>query len=148
VHSGVFHVHECTVMVPNDHDLCLARIVIDGMLFTELPTCPQHYEEAHLSMNPQAMLHSYGITTPYKVDKLAPSSMTVFASRALAQADDSRKAAGVLAQQVLVKAHDGLGSARAAGIFGSWCDCSTVVPDESDSGASRSAPTTANESGK
>lgn len=44
-------------------------------------------------MEPIALMQSYGITVPYKVDHTAPSGIVYLAKHILAQADTSKKAA-------------------------------------------------------
>lgn len=59
-------------------------------------------------MEPIALMQSYGITVPYKVDHAAPSGIVYLASHILAQADTSKKAA--------------------SGFF-AWCCESIALPD-------------------
>merc|ERR1712194_129509 len=54
----------------------------------------QRYEEPNLTTTPLALLHTYGISTPYMVDQNAASNMMILASKTLQKANDSRKAAG------------------------------------------------------
>jgi len=73
------YVKECIVSVPNDHDLTQARLIVDGFHFNELPmkigqSTPH---EAKLELDPRAMMQSYGITVPYKVDESAPTGFSV-----------------------------------------------------------------------
>jgi len=104
------YAHECFVTIPNDWDFSSARFFIDGMAFTELPAETPRYEEANLATSPMAFLHSYGITTPFMVDRYAPSTMML------------------LANQVFVKASDG--TKIAGGFFSRYyCDCSSVTND-------------------
>lgn len=104
------YVHECSVVIPNDWDLTTAQFFIDGAPFNELPMKPEHHEEPNLKVGPLAMLHSYGITTPYKVDKNAPSNIMVLANQVFEKTHDSGKVAG--------------------GLFARCCDCSTVVKED------------------
>jgi hypothetical protein len=82
------YVHECYVHIPNESDFSSARLFVDGTAFQELPMEVQKYEEANLTMTPMAMMHSYGITTPYMVDRNAPSNVTLLASQASKIAGD------------------------------------------------------------
>merc|ERR1711904_131741 len=66
------YVHECAIRIPNMWDVSTAMLTIDGKSFSELPVKPISYKEEPLSMEPRALLHSYGITAPYKVDMNAP----------------------------------------------------------------------------
>jgi hypothetical protein len=91
------YVHECSVDIPNDWDFRNARLCIDSLCFSELPVKSAQHEEQPLSMEPRALIHTYGITTPYKVDLTAPNTFAVLAQEA------------------------------AGGLFGSWCNTATVV---------------------
>jgi len=104
------YVHECSVTIPNDWNFGTAHFFIDGIPFNELPVEPQEREESTLTMDPLAMQQIYGIATPYKVDKNAPSNIMVLAHHVFVKADDSRKAAG--------------------GFFARCCDCNSVLKDE------------------
>jgi hypothetical protein len=88
------YVHECCVTIPNDWEVSSARLFIDKIPFTELPMEVQRYEESALSTTPLALLHTYGISTPYMVDRSAPNNMMMLASQVLASAQDGRKMAG------------------------------------------------------
>jgi hypothetical protein len=88
------YVHECCVTIPNDWDFTSAQLFVDGTPFVELPMVPQEHEEQNLTMTPMAMLHSYGIATPYKVDKHAPSNISALANQILVKAVDGKKVAG------------------------------------------------------
>jgi len=88
------YVQECHVTIPNDRDFSAARLFIDTVPFTELPMEAQRYEEPDLTTTPLALLHTYGIATPYMVDRNAASNMMILASQALEKANDGRKAAG------------------------------------------------------
>jgi hypothetical protein len=89
------YVHECHVVIPNDHDFTTAQLFLDGAAFTELPMAPQAHEEPHLTMEPLALLHSYGISTPYKVDQEAPSNLTSLANHMYEKACDAGKLLGL-----------------------------------------------------
>jgi len=106
------YVHECNVTIPNEWDFSTARFFVDGLPFTGLPMEAQCYDEPNLTTSPLAVQHSYGITTPFLVDRYAPSNVMM------------------LANQVLVKATESKTSA--AGFFARWCDCSTVVESGND----------------
>jgi len=82
------YVHECYVHIPNESDFTSARLFVDGSAFQELPLEVQKYDEANLTMTPMALMHSYGITTPYMVDRNAPSNVTVMANQASKVAGD------------------------------------------------------------
>jgi hypothetical protein len=103
--------HECVVVLSNDWDFGTARLFVDGTPFNELPLKPEHHEDPTLTMDPRAMLHSYGIATPYKVDPHAPTNISVLANQVFLKACDTKKAAG--------------------GFFASCCDCNSVVNDDS-----------------
>jgi len=103
------YVHKCAVIIPNDWDLSTAQFVIDGCNFRDLHVKPlSEPQESALSMNPTAMLQSYGITVPYKVDHSAPSGIASMAHSILATAQTSRKSASS---------------------FLSWCYEPSVMPD-------------------
>lgn len=88
------YIQECHVTIPNDRDFTTARLFIDTVPFTELPMPAQRYEEPNLTTTPLALLHTYGIATPYMVDQNAASNMMILASQALEKANNGRKAAG------------------------------------------------------
>merc|ERR1711865_601853 len=88
-------------------DFSSARFFVDGLPFTGLPMEAQRYSEPNLTTSPLAAQHSYGITTPFLVERYAPSNMMM------------------LATQVFVKATESKTSAT--GFFARWCDCSTAV---------------------
>lgn len=88
------YVHECYVTVPNDWDFSNARLFIDTIPFAELPMEAQRYEEPNLTTTPLALLHTYGIATPYMVDRNAPGNMMLLANQVFAKATDVRKTAG------------------------------------------------------
>jgi len=106
------YVHECCVTVSNEWDFSTARFFVDSLPFAGLPIEAQRYDEPNLSMSPLALQHSYGITTPFLVDRYASSNMMR------------------LANQVFVKATEG--GASAGGFFARWCGCSTIVESGSD----------------
>lgn len=88
------YVHECSVVVPNDMDFRSAQLIIDGKAFREMPVMPESHEEPHLSMSPQVMLQTYGISVPYsKVDSSAPSSIAHMANVILQTTEISKFAA-------------------------------------------------------
>jgi len=107
------YVHECFVTIPNDWDFSTARFLIDNIPFTSLPMEAQRYEEPDqryeetLTTSPLALNHSYGISTPFIVDRTAPSSMMMLANQVYVKASDSR--------------------ATASGFFARWCDCGTIA---------------------
>jgi len=88
------YIHECYVTVPTDWDFTAARLFVDSVPFTELPTEAQLYEEPELKTTPMVLLHSYGITTPYMVDQAAPSSTMMLANQVLAKVEGGRQIAG------------------------------------------------------
>jgi len=88
------YVHECCVTVSNEWDFSSAHLLVDGKAFTELPTKPQVHDEPNLTMAPLAMLHSYGVATPYKVDQNALSNISIFAKQVVDKTRDGRMAAG------------------------------------------------------
>jgi len=80
------YTHMCSVIVPNAHDFRSARFVIDNQDFRELPVTPASFHhELGLFMEPLAMLHTYGITVPYKVDITAPCGIAHLSNRLLAR---------------------------------------------------------------
>jgi hypothetical protein len=99
------YVHECTVNIPNDWDFSTARLLIDGTPFVELPTEPEKCVEDHLTMTPMTLMQSYGISTPFMVDKNAPSSLRWFANEVLVRAGATNNSAG--------------------GLFAQWCGCNS-----------------------
>jgi hypothetical protein len=105
------YVHECYVTIPNDWDFSSARLFIDNVPFTELATEAQRYEEPELNTTPMALLHSYGIATPYMVDRSAPSSAMLLANQVLAKVEDGRQLAGSWIAESL----------------GLWCNGSSVM---------------------
>jgi len=109
------YVHECYVTIPNERDFSSARFFVDGLPFTGLPMEAQRYNEPNLTTSPLAAQHSYCITTPFLVERYAPSNMMM------------------LATQVFVKATESKTSAT--GFFARWCDCSTAV-ESADNGKS------------
>jgi len=90
------YIHECFVTIPNDRNFSTAQLFIDTVPFTELPVEAylMSYEESHLTTTPLALLHTYGISTPYIVDWNAPGNMMVLANQVLEQANNGRKTAG------------------------------------------------------
>jgi hypothetical protein len=88
------YTHECYVTIPNDWDFSSARLFVDNVPFTELAMEAQRYEEPELNTTPMALLHSYGIATPYMVDRNAPSSTMLLANQVLAKVEDGRQVAG------------------------------------------------------
>jgi hypothetical protein len=88
------YAHDCAVVIHNDWDFHDAHLFVDGTAFHELPLKATHHDEAVLSIDPMAMFHSYGITTPYKVDANAPSNVMIFANRVADKAQEGRKVAG------------------------------------------------------
>jgi len=86
--------HECTIVIYNEWDFTTARLLVDSVPFSQLTVQPQRHEEQCLSVNPSVLLHSYGITTPYKVDKNAPSNVMAMANQMLGTAQSSKSAAG------------------------------------------------------
>lgn len=112
------YVHEGFVTISNDWDFSTARFFIDGVPFTGLPSETQRIEEPNLTTSPVALLHTYGISTPYLVDQKAPSNMMMVATKVLVKANESRKTAG--------------------GFFARCCDCTTV--DNNDAIQTSSAP--------
>lgn len=89
------YVHECTVVIPDHLDFHSASLYIDNTHFQDLTLKPPHRDqEPNLSLEPVALLHSYGINTPYKVDPNAPSNIMVLANNLMGKAENSRKAAG------------------------------------------------------
>jgi hypothetical protein len=105
------YIHECYVTIPNDWDFSSARLFVDSVPFTELPVEAQRYEEPELNTTPMALLHSYGIATPYMVDRTAPSSAMILANQVLAKVEDGRQMAGGWIAENL----------------GLWCSASSVV---------------------
>jgi hypothetical protein len=89
------YMHECSVIIPNSHDLTSAQFFIDDREFRALPvTPPSFHQEPGLCMAPRAMLHSYGITVPYKVDTTAPgvlANMTSHLVARLPSLEDAKK---------------------------------------------------------
>jgi len=73
------YVHECKVVLSNNWDFTSANLLVDGVCFTELPVKKPEREELPLALDPIALQHTYGITTPYKVDHSAPSDLMAFA---------------------------------------------------------------------
>lgn len=112
------YVHEGFVTISNDWDFSTARFFIDGVPFTGLPSETQRIEEPNLTTSPVALLHTYGISTPYLVDQKAPSNMMMVATQVFVKANESRKTAG--------------------GFFARCCDCTTV--DNNDAIQTSSAP--------
>jgi hypothetical protein len=114
------YLHRCSVIVGNDWDLSTAQFFIDGNNFRDLPVKPlSEPEEAALSMSPMAMLQSYGITVPYKVDHAAPSGIAGMAQNILTSARDSQKAASS---------------------FFAWCYEPSVMPDSAEPAFVNAAP--------
>jgi hypothetical protein len=72
------YVHECKVVLSNDWDFASAKLLIDGVCFTDFPVKKPEREELPLALDPISLQHAYGITTPYKVDHSAPSDFMAF----------------------------------------------------------------------
>jgi hypothetical protein len=107
------YMHECKVVLPNDWDFSHAKLLVDGVQFSELPIRMPEREEQELCMDPVAFQHAYGITVPFKIDHTAPSDLQAFA------------------QNLVVKAHVGKGIAENIGC--QWlrcCTASSAVKDE------------------
>merc|ERR1711907_650395 len=80
------YMHMCSVIVPNTHDFRSAQFFIDNQDFRELPVMPvSFHQEPGLCMSPLAMLHTYGITVPFKVDRAAPCGIAHLSNRLLAR---------------------------------------------------------------
>merc|ERR1712194_943743 len=86
------HVHKCSVLIPNDKDFTSAQLFLDGTLFQDMCMKSPEHEEPKLSINPMALMSSYGISVPYKVDLSAPSNMASLVNSVLDKAGDSNKA--------------------------------------------------------
>jgi hypothetical protein len=85
------HVHKCSVLIPNDKDFTSAELSMDGTLFQDLRMKSPEHEEPNLSIDPKALMSSYGISVPYKVDLNAPSNMVSLVNSVLDKAGDSKK---------------------------------------------------------
>jgi hypothetical protein len=86
------YVHDCIIVIPNDHDFSTAQFFVDAIDFRELPMKPL-YEEAPISMDPRVMTATYGIQVPYKVDPNALSNIAVMANSLLSMTGGSTQAA-------------------------------------------------------
>jgi len=93
------YMHECRVMLPNDWDLSSAKLLIDERQFTELPVKVPEREERTVAMDPVALHHTYGITTPYKVDHTAPDDLVAFTKKLMEKADVGKEVAGCIGVQ-------------------------------------------------
>lgn len=71
------YVHECSVVVSDESDLSTAQFAIDGVDFKRLPTLARSGREPTAAMSSLAMLQTYGIEAPNKVDRNAVSSVAV-----------------------------------------------------------------------
>merc|ERR1719401_172810 len=104
--------HQCRVEIPNILDLTTAMIYVDEQRFQDMTVGQSRQEEKTLSrreetlrLEPRALLGSYGISAPYKVDVNAPTSLTLLSA--------SMKSG-------------------ACGLFGQCCGGSTRVEDAND----------------
>jgi len=104
------YVHECYVTIPNDWDFSSARLYVDGTHFAELPASAEKYKEPTLTISPLSLLQSYGIATPYMVDREAPSTIMMLATQVFGKATDTKK--------------------TASGLFGRCCNGSEDVGNE------------------
>lgn len=91
--------HKCTVVIPNDWEfstgICradTAQLFIDGQAFSNLPMVMPKHAEPNLTIDPRALMHLYGIATPYVVDPSAPNSLVVLTNNVLEQADMAKQA--------------------------------------------------------
>lgn len=74
------YIHQCTVVIPNDKDLTTAMFFVDSQRFQDLTVAPIRREEKPLMLEPRALLQSYKISAPYKVDANAPTSLTLLST--------------------------------------------------------------------
>jgi hypothetical protein len=105
--------HDCKVELPKDWDLSAAKLLVDGVQFTELPIRVPEREEQQLCMDPVALQNAYGISVPYKIDHTAPSDLQAFS------------------QNLVEKAH--VGKDIAENLCSQWwqsCTASSAVKDE------------------
>jgi len=74
---------ECVVSLPeSERDLSAAQLVIGGINFPELPEAREQAQfDERLELAPEALLGSYGLSVPYKVNEHAPMGFSAWADK-------------------------------------------------------------------
>jgi len=74
---------ECVVSMPEgERDLATAKLAMGGVDFPELPEVrEQAFSDEQLELAPEALLGSYGLIVPYKVNEKAPMGFSAWADK-------------------------------------------------------------------
>lgn len=74
---------ECVVSLPEgERDLTAAQLTIGGVDFPELPQARERSQyDDRLELAPEALLASYGLVVPYKVNEKAPMGFSAWADK-------------------------------------------------------------------